>query len=96
MDLPITVEFLDGLGVVSLCLIILMAVIYNKGLTLNSRVTDRDKIIVKLEETIEWQRQSMDTKDQTIADLTRAVQMAGMGFQKVGQAAEQIVSGDHE
>lgn len=95
MDLPITVEFLDGLGIVSVCVLVLLAVIYNKGLTLNSRVTDRDHIIAKQDETIEWQRQSMDAKDQTIADLTRAVHMAGMGFQKVGQAAEQIAGGEH-
>lgn len=94
MDFPVTVEFLDGLGVVSLCVLVLLAVIYNKGLTLNSRVKDRDEIIAKQDITIEWQRQSLDNKDEQIADLTRAVQMAGMGFQKVGQAAEQMAGGE--
>lgn len=97
MDIPITPSFLSQIGVVSETVLILLLLIFNKGITLQSRVKDRDEIIAKQDltieskdATIEWQRESLVEKDKQIADLTRAAQMSAAGFQKVSQAAEQI------
>lgn len=97
---PLTTQFLNGVGVVGETILILLLIVFDKGITLKSRVTDRDKIIerqdvviVRQDETIDWQRDSMIEKDRQIADLTRAAQMSAAGFQKVGVAAEQIASG---
>lgn len=90
MDFPLSTEFLNGLGVVGLCILVLLLVIFEKGLTLQSRVKDRDLIIARQDSTIEWQRVSLEKKDTQIDDLTEAVKVAATGFQKVGRAAEKI------
>lgn len=96
----ITPTFLSQIGVVSETVLILLLIVFDKGLTLKSRVKDRDDVIFKLEgviekqdETINWQRETLTEKDRQIADLTRAAQMTALGFQKFGQAAEQVVAG---
>lgn len=91
---PLSTEFLNGLGVVGLSVLVLLLVIFGKGLTLQSRVKDRDDIIARQDETIEWLRQANSNKDAQIFDLTQAVQVSAMGFQKVGIAAEQIAGGE--
>lgn len=94
MDFPLSTEFLNGLGVVGVCVLILLLVIFGKGLTLNSRVTDRDEIIANQNETIDWQRKTIEAKDQMILDLIGGARISATALQKVGQAAEQIAGGD--
>lgn len=94
MDFPLSTEFLNGVGVVGVCVLILLLLIFGKGLTLNSRVTDRDQIIEKQDLTIEWQRQTIEAKDAMIADLIGGTQISATALQKVSQAAEQIAGGE--
>lgn len=94
MDLPLSSEFLNSLGVVGICVFILLLLIFGKGLTLNSRVKDRDAIIEKQDATIEWQRAALDAKDDIISDLTGGARVSATALQKIGQAAEQIAGGE--
>ena len=94
MDFPLSTEFLNGLGVVGISVLILLLVIFGKGLTLNSRVKDRDKIIEKQDATIEWQRLTIERLTEQVAGGTRAAEVSASALQKVGQAAEQIAGGE--
>lgn len=82
MEFPLSTEFLNGLGVVGICVLVLLLVIFGKGLTLNSRVKDRDEIIAKQDVTIEWLQKSSEAKDQMIADLIGGARVSATALQK--------------
>jgi hypothetical protein len=49
----LTLDFLNGLGVVGICVLVLLLIIFGKGLALMREVKARD-------ETIVWQRDTID------------------------------------
>lgn len=79
-------DFLNGLGVVGICVLVLLLLIFGKGLALTREVKDRDK-------TIAWQRLSMDEKDKQIALLLGGTQVSVEALHKVSTAAERIAGG---
>lgn len=84
---PLSTEFLNGLGVVGISVLIVMLLIFGKGLALMREVKQRD-------ETIAWQRMTIETKDEQISNLIGGTQISATALQKVSQAAEQIASGE--
>lgn len=95
-NIPLSPAFWNGVGVVGVVVFVFLLLVFDRGITLKSRVTDRDKIIASKDVTIERLQDSGDTKDQIIANLTGAVQVSAQGFQKVGQYAEQVAGGEGE
>lgn len=83
----ITRDFLDGLGVVGICVLVMLMLAFGKGLALQREVKDRDK-------TIEYQRLTIDNLTASVAALTGAAQVSARSLQKVSQAAEEIVGGE--
>lgn len=96
MEFPLSTEFLNGLGVVGISVLVMLLVVFGKGLALQREVKDRDATILKQDSTIEWQRLSMDEKDRQIADLIGGTRVTTQSLQKVSQAAEQLAGGDGE
>lgn len=90
----LTKDFLNGLGTVGISVLVLLLVVFGKGLDLSRVVKDKDKIIAKQDETIEWQRQSMDEKDATIAELLGGARVTAQSLAKVSKAAERIAGGE--
>lgn len=83
----ITADFLNGIGVVGLCVLILLLLVFGKGLALSREVKNRD-------ETIIWQRETIAEKDIQITALIGGTTVSATALQKVSQAAEKIAAGD--
>lgn len=94
MEFPLSTEFLNGLGVVGISVLVMLLVVFGKGLALQREVKDRDATIEKQDATIEWQRASMDEKDSQIADLIGGTRITTQSLAKVSRAAEQIANGE--
>lgn len=90
----LTADFLNGLGVVGVCVLVFLLIIFGKGLALQREVKDRDITIARQNDTIEWQRQSMDAKDEQISDLINGTRVTTESLRKVSQAAEQMAGGE--
>lgn len=76
----LTVEFLNGLGVVGTWTLIGAALITGKGLALTREIRERDK-------TIEWQRLTIEEKDSQLRELILGNRVAAQALHKVSEAA---------
>lgn len=83
----ITIDFLNGLGTVGTWTFIGTCLIFGKGLALQREVKQRD-------ETIVWQRHTIEEKDAQIHDLIMGTRVATDAFKKVGEAAVIVASGE--
>lgn len=90
----ITHDFLNGLGVVGLSVLVMLMVTFGKGLALQREVRDRDQTIVQKNQTIEWLQQSNDAKDRIIADLANGTRVTTESLRKVSVAAERLAGGE--
>lgn len=83
----ITLDFLNGLGTVGTWTFIGSCLIFGKGLALQREVKQRD-------ETILWQRNTIEEKDAQIRDLIIGTRITSEAFHKVGEAAVIVAGGD--
>lgn len=83
----ITLEFLNGLGTVGTWTLIGTCLIFGKGLALMREVKQRD-------ETILWQRQTIEEQNTQIRDLITGTKVATDAFEKVSQAAVIVAEGE--
>lgn len=88
MDLSdiLTLNFLNGLGTVGTWAFIGTCLIFGKGLALQREVTQRDQ-------TIEWQRVTIEEKDAQIRDLIMGTRVSVDAFKKVGEAVAIVAEG---
>lgn len=84
---PLSTDFLNGLGVVGISVLILMLLIFGKGLALSREVKQRD-------ETIAWQRGTIDEQARQITALSGGAAVSATALHKVSEAAESIASGE--
>jgi cell division protein FtsL len=80
----LSADFLNGVGTVGLCVLIVFSLIFGKGLALQRELKHRDA-------TIDWQRLTIEEQADQIRDLIRGTSVAAGALEKVSQAAEQIV-----
>lgn len=82
----VTLDFLNGLGTVGTWTFIGSCLIFGKGLALQREVKQRD-------ETILWQRNTIEEKDAQIRDFLIATRVSSEAFHKVGEAAVIVAGG---
>lgn len=76
----LTPDFLNGLGTVGLCVLILASLIMGKGLALQREVKNRDQTIV-------WQRSTILELSEQIKELIIGTGVAAGALDKVANAA---------
>jgi cell division protein FtsL len=79
----VTPDFLNGLGTVGLCVLLVASLITGKGLATQRELKMRDA-------TIEWQRQTIEEQNQQIRDLIMGTSVAAVALEKVATAAETV------
>lgn len=79
----LTVEFLNGLGTVGLSVLVAFSLIFGKGLATQRELRERDK-------TIEWQRLTIEEKDDQIRELIGGTRVAATALDKVSDAAMSV------
>lgn len=78
----LTSDFLNGLGTVGIAVLVMLLLIFGKGLALMREVKDRDK-------TIEWQRLTIDELNAQNRELLTGNYVAANALDKVSNAAVQ-------
>lgn len=81
----ITPSILDGIGTVGTWTLIVLLLVFDKGLALKSSVTFRDKII-------ERQWQIIDEKDAQLNGFKTATQISAGALEKISNAADDLRS----